>query len=77
MVQTEKIYMQFVPRATRAMRELDDLQSWLKTQRGIKQYCAQNPAAYARAVQLLSEANRSLREAVQVFMKDQPAVIQS
>lgn len=75
MTQTDKVYMQFVPRASKLLTEIDAFRSWLKTQKGIKQYCERHPEASAEALRLVGEASNALRQAMQVFMRGESAII--
>ena len=67
--------MEIHTRASRVLRELGDLEAWLREQRGIKQYCAAHPEAHRRALGLIGEAKRALGKVPETFMEGEAAIV--
>jgi len=74
-VHTEKVYMEIHTRVLRVHRELADLETWLKEQRGIKRYCAEHPEAHRRSLELLDQAKRALVAVPSTFMEGGAAIV--
>ena len=75
MVDTEKAYMQFVPKMSGVISELNQVRGWLRSQKRIKRYCEENPQAYSGRLELMGEAEKTLYRAIKVFMKGEPASV--
>jgi hypothetical protein len=75
MIPTERVYMQLVPKVSRAITEVHHTREWLKAQKGIRRYCQENPEVYQETLKLLSEAEAALSRALKVFMKGEPVVV--
>lgn len=72
MIPTERVYMQLVPKVSGAIAEVRNVRDWLKSQKGIKRYCQENPEVYQETLKLLAEAEAALYRCVKVFMKGEP-----
>jgi hypothetical protein len=67
--------MQFTPKVSKAVAEIEKIRSWLKSQQGIKRYCQENPEAYQGTLELLLEAERTLYRSIDVFTKGRPSIV--
>jgi hypothetical protein len=75
MIPTERVYMQFVPKVSGAIAEVQKVRRWVEAQKGIKRYCEENPEAYKETLRLFAEAEATLQRTVRVFMRGEPAVV--